>query len=49
MKPLDSMDLVTFIVGYQRLWKKHPAKLKILGDTKEPLAPLSDNGKTRTS
>lgn len=49
MKPLDSMDLVTFIVGYQKLWKKQPAKLKILGDTKEPLAPLTDNGKMKTS
>ena len=44
MKPLDSMDLVTFIIGYQKLWKKSVAKLRIAGDTQEPLAPLTDKG-----
>lgn len=45
MKPLDSMDLVTFIVGYQKLWNCTTAKLTIKGDKQEPLAPLTDHGK----
>ncbi|XP_031554978.1 uncharacterized protein LOC116291888 [Actinia tenebrosa] len=43
MKPLDSMDLVTFIVGYQKLWNCTIAKLTIKGEKQEPLAPLTDH------
>jgi hypothetical protein len=44
MKPLDSMDIVTFIIGYQKLWNNTTATLKIAGEKKEPLAPLTDDG-----
>ncbi|XP_048589439.1 uncharacterized protein LOC5512162 [Nematostella vectensis] len=43
VSPLDSMDLVTFVIGYQKLWERPCASLQIEGQ--DPQTPFAD-GKT---